>query len=34
MQAGCLLSIAPLLIMYVALQRYFTEGIERTGLVG
>ena len=26
--------IAPLLIMYVALQRYFTEGIERTGLVG
>ena len=34
MQAGCLLSIAPLLIMDVALQRYFTEGIERTGLVG
>lgn len=33
-QAGCLISIAPLLIMYMFLQKYFTEGIERSGLVG
>jgi multiple sugar transport system permease protein len=32
-QAGCLISIAPLLVMYVFLQKYFTEGIERSGLV-
>ncbi len=32
-QAGCLVSIAPLLIMYTFLQKYFTEGIERSGLV-
>lgn len=34
LQAGCLLTILPLLIIYIFLQRYFTEGIERTGLVG
>lgn len=33
MQAGCLLSIAPVLVMYIFLQKYFTEGIERSGLV-
>ena len=33
-EAGCLLSIAPILLMYVFLQKYFTEGIERSGLVG
>lgn len=33
-QAGCLLVSAPLLIMYGFLQRYFTESIERTGIVG
>lgn len=33
-EAGCLLSIAPVLIMYVCLQKYFTEGIERSGIVG
>ena len=32
-QAGCLISIAPLLLMYTFLQKYFTEGIERSGLV-
>lgn len=32
-QAGCLISIAPLLIMYAFLQKYFTEGIERSGIV-
>ncbi len=34
MQAGCLLVIAPLIFMYVFLQRYFTESIDRTGIVG
>lgn len=33
-EAGCLLSITPMLLMYVFLQKYFTEGIERSGLVG
>ena len=33
-QAGCLISIAPLLVLYTFLQKYFTEGIERSGLVG
>ena len=33
-QAGCLLSIAPVLTMYIFLQKHFTEGIERSGLVG
>ncbi len=33
-EAGCLISIAPVLIMYVCLQKYFTEGIERSGIVG
>ena len=32
-QAGCLISILPLLVMYSFLQKYFTEGIERSGLV-
>ncbi len=32
--AGTLLTVAPLLILYVALQRKFIEGIERTGLTG
>ena len=32
MEAGCLLAIAPIVIMYVFLQKYFTEGIERAGL--
>lgn len=34
MQAGCLIFILPLLILYIVMQRYFTEGIERSGLVG
>ncbi len=33
-QAAALLVIAPLLIMYLFLQRFFTESIERTGIVG
>lgn len=31
-EAGCLMAIAPIVIMYVFLQKYFTEGIERAGL--
>lgn len=31
---GMLLFIAPLLILYAALQRYFIESMERTGIVG
>ena len=33
-ESGCLLSIAPVLLMYVFLQKHFTEGIERSGIVG
>jgi multiple sugar transport system permease protein len=33
-QAGCLLTIAPVMIFYIALQRKFVEGIERSGIVG
>ncbi len=31
---GCLLTLLPLVLMYVLLQRYFTEGVERSGIVG
>lgn len=31
-EAGCLMSILPILIMYIVLQKHFTEGIERSGL--
>lgn len=34
MQAACLLTIFPLLVLYVIAQRQFTESIERSGLVG
>lgn len=34
MEAGCLLAVVPLLVLYACLQKYFTEGIERSGLVG
>ena len=34
LEAGCLISITPLLILYACLQKHFTEGIERSGLVG
>lgn len=34
LQTGSLLTVLPLLVMYTALQRYFTESIERTGIVG
>ena len=34
LEAGCLISITPLLILYACLQKHFTEGIERSGIVG
>ncbi|NLZ47070.1 MAG: carbohydrate ABC transporter permease [Clostridiales bacterium] len=34
MQSGCLLSITPILVLYTFLQRYFIEGVSRSGLVG
>lgn len=34
MQAGCLLTIAPPLLIYIIFQRFFTSSIERTGIVG
>ena len=33
-EAGCLLSILPILVMYIFLQKNFVEGIERSGIVG
>lgn len=33
-QAAALMSIIPLVIMYVILQKYFAEGIENSGLTG
>ena len=33
MQAGCLISILPLLILYCYLQKYFTESIVSSGIV-
>jgi len=32
--AAVMLTIAPLIIMYLFMQRYFIEGIERSGIVG
>lgn len=34
MQAGSLLTILPLLVVYVILQRFFVQGVERSGIVG
>lgn len=34
LEAGSLISVSPMLIMYTFLQRYFIEGIERSGIVG
>ncbi|MHB1452949.1 MAG: carbohydrate ABC transporter permease [Saccharofermentanales bacterium] len=33
MQAGALLVVTPVLIIYLVFQRFFVEGIERTGIV-
>ena len=34
LQAGCLLTIIPLLVLYMFLQKYFIQGVERSGMVG
>lgn len=34
LESGCILATAPILIMYVFLQKYFVEGVERSGLTG
>lgn len=34
LQAGCLLTVLPPLVLYIFTQRFFTESIERTGIVG
>lgn len=34
LESGCLLGILPILIMYTFLQKYFVEGVERSGLTG
>lgn len=34
LEAGCLIAITPMLILYIFLQKHFTEGIERSGIVG
>ncbi len=34
LEAGCLISITPILIMYIFLQKNFTEGLARSGLTG
>jgi multiple sugar transport system permease protein len=34
LESGCLLAITPLLVMYTFLQKYFVEGVERSGLTG
>ena len=33
-ESGCLLSILPILVMYIFLQKNFVEGVERSGIVG
>jgi multiple sugar transport system permease protein len=32
--AGVVLTLTPLLIFYIALQKQFVEGVERSGIVG
>ena len=34
LQSGCLLVMLPLLILYLCCERFFTGGIERSGIVG
>lgn len=34
LESGCILTTFPILIMYVFLQKYFVEGVERSGLTG
>ncbi len=34
LSAACLITALPLIGFYAVVQKYFTEGIERTGIVG
>jgi multiple sugar transport system permease protein len=34
MEAGCLLAVTPMLLLYALLQKHFTEGIAHSGLAG
>ena len=34
LDAGIILVILPILIIYLVLQKYFIEGVERSGIVG
>lgn len=34
MESGCLISILPILVLYIVLQKQFTEGIAHSGLTG
>lgn len=34
LECGCLIVLLPLMVMYIFLQKFFTESIERTGIVG
>lgn len=34
LEAACLLVIGPILVLYIVMQRYFTESITRAGIVG
>jgi multiple sugar transport system permease protein len=34
LQSGCFIMIVPLLILYIILQKYFVEGVERSGITG
>ena len=34
LDAGIVLVMIPVVIIYVALQKYFIEGVERSGIVG
>lgn len=34
LESGCILATIPILILYAFLQKYFVEGVERSGLVG
>ena len=34
LDAGIILVMLPIVIIYIALQKYFIEGVERSGIVG
>ena len=34
LQSGCFIMICPLLILYIVLQKYFVEGVARSGITG